>query len=81
MTYGPHAWRYNAEWRRLRDQFLASNPACIGCGDEACEVDHIKSVRLFPELRLTWTNLRPYCHRCHSRRTAFDQSRWGDRAG
>lgn len=66
---------YDAAWRRLRNEFLLKHPMCVmpGCGGIASEVDHIQTVRARPDLRLTWSNLRPMCHRCHSRRTMQDQ--------
>jgi 5-methylcytosine-specific restriction endonuclease McrA len=39
----------------------------------AIDVDHLLSVRQHPELRLTWSNLRSFCHSHHSARTARDQ--------
>jgi 5-methylcytosine-specific restriction enzyme A len=36
-------------------------------------VDHIYSIRERPELRLAEFNLRPYCKRHHSERTAREQ--------
>jgi 5-methylcytosine-specific restriction protein A len=76
---------YDATWRRLREQHLRRNRACVGviegqrrpCGEWATDVDHIVSVRDAPERRLDPTNLRSLCHSCHSRRTALDQSGWG----
>lgn len=70
----PASRGYDAEWRRLRLRFLASNPQCaaLGCAVPAAEVDHILSVRTHPHLRLAWSNLRPFCKRHHSQRTARD---------
>lgn len=66
---------YDREWRRLRGQFLFHHPDCSvhGCRVPAADVDHIKDVRYHPQLRLEWSNLRAYCHRHHSQRTARDQ--------
>ena len=72
---------YDAAWRRARRDFLTANPACVGygerqgmCGARATEADHVVSVREAPDLRLHWSNLRPYCKHCHSARTATEQS-------
>lgn len=69
---------YDAEWSKLRFRFLHHNPHCCVCGAKASHVDHKKSVREAPHLRLEWSNLRSMCGPCHSRRTARDQSEaWG----
>jgi len=65
---------YDGVWRRLRRSYLASAPICVFCEEqgriiEATEVDHIRSIREAPELRLEWTNLQALCKRCHSRKT------------
>ena len=66
---------YDGEWRRLRAAFLVAHPLCcvVGCGKPATDADHIADVRRHPDLRLAWSNLRPYCHPHHSQRTARDQ--------
>jgi 5-methylcytosine-specific restriction endonuclease McrA len=66
---------YDRDWRRLRGLFLYHHPGCSvpGCSRPATDVDHIKDVRHHPNLRLEWSNLRAYCHRHHSQRTARDQ--------
>lgn len=66
---------YDSAWRNLRAAFLAANPLCCvtGCGAAATDADHVLSVRARPDLRLAWSNLRPYCHRHHSQRTAREQ--------
>ncbi len=66
---------YDAAWRRVRSAFLTKFRICCspGCGRDAVEVDHIKSVRERPDLRLSWSNLRPFCKFHHSQRTARDQ--------
>jgi 5-methylcytosine-specific restriction protein A len=45
-----------------------------GCTAAATEADHIVAVALRPDLRLRWSNLRPFCKPHHSARTARDQS-------
>jgi 5-methylcytosine-specific restriction protein A len=71
---------YDADWRAVRRQFLAANPTCVGfgvkegrCGQPSTEADHVVSVAQAPDLRLRWSNLRAYCHACHSARTATAQ--------
>lgn len=65
---------YDGVWAKLRALFLKLNPLCSapGCGEKATDVDHIEDVRSRPDLRLVWSNLRSFCHACHSRRTAKD---------
>jgi 5-methylcytosine-specific restriction protein A len=67
---------YDADWRRCRKLFIAKNMTCCvpDCGKATEEVDHIESVRARPDLRLKWSNLRPYCKPHHSERTAREQS-------
>lgn len=69
---------YDADWSKLRFQYLHHHPQCVVCGAKATHVDHIQSVREAPQLRLVESNLRSMCASCHSRRTAKDQSaKWG----
>ena len=67
---------YDAGWRRCSRLFLAAHPRCEhpGCGEAATDADHIESPRERPELRLSWSNLRAYCHPHHSARTSREQS-------
>lgn len=69
---------YDAAWRRCRRLFLAAHPKCCvpGCTLDATDVDHIQSVRDAPDLRLSWSNLRPMCHAHHSQRTGREQGGW-----
>jgi 5-methylcytosine-specific restriction protein A len=71
----PAARGYDADWRRCRKLFIAKHPTCCtpGCGKPTVDVDHIVSIRDRPDLRLSWSNLRPYCHPHHSERTAREQ--------
>lgn len=66
---------YDKDWFRFRAKFLKAYPRCSepGCTEPATQVDHIKSVREHPELRLVHTNCRSFCHPHHSARTARDQ--------
>jgi 5-methylcytosine-specific restriction protein A len=70
------AQAYDAAWRALRVRFLAIHPVCQDCAAPATDVDHILAVRSHPWLRLEWSNLRAYCHSCHSKRTNRDQGGW-----
>ena len=80
---------YDAAWEKLRAAHLAQHPVCEAvlddgqvCGSaDRPNVDHRQPVRFAPERRLDPTNLRTLCHRCHSRRTAREQSRLGRRVG
>lgn len=74
----PESRGYDKDWYRLRHHFLKAHPTCCVCGTKASHVDHIKSIREAPHLRLVESNLRSMCGPCHSRRTARDQSaNWG----
>ncbi|MDH4993308.1 HNH endonuclease [Aquamicrobium lusatiense] len=66
---------YDRAWQKLRKSFLLAFPTCStdGCGKPATDVDHIQSIREAPHLRLKWSNLRAFCHSCHSRHTARTQ--------
>jgi 5-methylcytosine-specific restriction endonuclease McrA len=66
---------YDAAWRAVRNAFAMANPICSvpGCCERTDEVDHIESIRQRPDLRLRWSNLRPFCKSHHSERTAKDQ--------
>ena len=53
---------------------LAADPLCELClakGNvaQAEEVDHIKPVNQYPELRLVYDNLQSLCVTCHSKKT------------
>lgn len=65
---------YDKDWYRFRHAFLKAFPRCshVGCVERATEVDHIKSVRDRPDLRLSQANCRSFCKSHHSKRTATD---------
>lgn len=71
-----HRRGYDSAWRACRRLFLAAHPDCCApdCDRPATDVDHVLSVRDRPDLRLSWSNLRPFCHAHHSQRTAREQS-------
>ena len=69
---------YDHDWRKLRAAFLMQHPLCVFCQDAglvttATQVDHIKTIRDCPELRLDWDNLRGLCDSHHAARTWADQ--------
>ena len=72
---------YDRDWQRLSKAFLRVHPLCQ-CPDcdegrkrltPANTVDHIKSIRERPDLRLEWSNLRAMHKNCHDRHTAKQQ--------
>lgn len=71
----PKSQGYDADWRAVSRLFRQRFPVCCtpGCGRPTQEADHVISVKERPDLRLRWSNLRPFCKPCHSRRTAIDQ--------
>lgn len=65
---------YDAEWEKIRAAYLATNPLCVvkGCPPHpATEVHHIVAVK--DGGTNDFVNLRSYCHKHHSKRTAHDQ--------
>lgn len=66
---------YDKAWQEFRASFLREYPRCSqpGCPLLASEVDHIKSVRSHPDLRLVASNCRSFCKPHHSARTASEQ--------
>ncbi len=73
---------YNGEWQRTRAAFLKAHPTCCVCDQPATQVDHI-TPRREGGSKTDWTNLRPYCHRHHSMKTARQDNpqAWGRQAG
>jgi 5-methylcytosine-specific restriction enzyme A len=71
---GARARGYDADWLPVRARVLQHSPLCCepGCLEAATEVDHVQSVRDRPDLRLAEFNLRTFCKRHHSARTARD---------
>lgn len=66
---------YDGKWLTFRARYLRRNPHCCqpGCGRPATDVDHIDGLGPAGPLGYDPSNLRPYCHVHHSRRTARDQ--------
>lgn len=77
----PSGRGYDRTWQKVRRAFVIAFPTCSteGCGAATTDVDHIKSIREAPHLRLEWSNLRAFCHPCHSRHTARTQGFAQDR--
>lgn len=69
---------YGRDWQKVRAVVLATHPLCCLCEaagrlTAATVVDHIKSIKDRPDLRLDMDNLRALCTPCHNARTARDQ--------
>lgn len=69
---------YGYRWQRLRIRILDRDYwQCRSCGNKATDVDHIiaknKGGTDDPE------NLQALCHKCHSRKTAEEDGRFGNR--
>ena len=63
----PSARGYGHRWQALRLLVLRAQPACVVCGAEATDVDHI-----VPKSRGgadAVDNLQPLCHACHTKKT------------
>jgi len=61
---------YDWQWQKLRKLYLKHNPLCerckrLGRTTPADTVHHKRSVKEYPELRLTWDNLMSLCRNCH----------------
>ena len=77
---------YNsARWRRLRAWHLEQHPACVMCWGAdrvmcATDVDHVIPVT-GPDDPKFWdtANLQSLCRRCHSRKTAVEDSTFARR--
>ena len=75
---------YGPEWRKASRQFLRENPLCAACEKRgrlraATVTDHIVPHK--GNIMLFWdrTNWEPMCWRCHSRKTAKEDGRWGQK--
>ena len=65
---------YDSRWNRFRKDYLNAHPLCVECMKKgryvkATDVDHIKAVRDYPELKYELSNLQALCHSCHSQKT------------
>lgn len=67
---------YDRQWELLRDNYAAKNPLCESClrkgyVEPMFDVDHIQPFRgLDDPLRLDPDNLQSLCRKCHTRKTA-----------
>ena len=80
----PAARGYGHEWRKASRQFLHENPLCTECQRlgrlrAAAVTDHIVPHK--GDMALFWNreNWQALCWRCHSRKTAKEDGRWGTR--
>jgi 5-methylcytosine-specific restriction protein A len=73
---------YDGRWRALRATFIEAHPFCcvVDCHRATFDVDHIIEIRKRPDLRLVWSNLRPFCRSHHAQHTALSTSFAGRRA-
>jgi len=65
-------------WQVMSKAVRKRQPLCIRCKAKglvrpADMVDHIKPVRIHPELRLKVANLQPLCNPCHALKTNEDK--------
>jgi 5-methylcytosine-specific restriction protein A len=76
---------YDASWKRLRlvalkrDRYLCVSCLAAGRLVAAVDVDHIRTVKAAPDLRLDVTNLQSLCKSCHRRKTANEQRNYDER--
>ena len=73
---------YGARWQAARKAFLDANPLCAECDRRgrtvrATVVDHIIPHRGDEGLFWDQSNWQALCRRCHSRKTAKEDGRWG----
>jgi 5-methylcytosine-specific restriction protein A len=72
---------YDAAWRKKCKAFLLEHPMCIGPFRihrepvTATDVDHITPKKEGGTDEDY--NLQSLCHKCHSRKTALEDGRWG----
>lgn len=74
---------YDAAWKACRKQFIAAHPTCgmPECGKPTVDVHHKISIEKRPDLRLSWSNLFPFCTEHHSEETARTQGFASGRKG
>ena len=54
--------RRSSQWRKVRDDYLASNPKCAVCeSTSSCQVHHIVPFNIAPDLELKERNLITLC--------------------
>ncbi len=67
---------YNNRWRKARKQYLLEHPICAMCGQPATDVDHIVPHKGDMELFWDTENWQPLCHKCHSKKTWYEDRLW-----
>ena len=78
----PAARGYDHAWRKASKEYLARNPLCVECLKRnrvtaARVTDHIVPHKGDPSLFWDPSNFQGLCVRCHSRKTALHDGRWG----
>ena len=69
---------YGVAWKKLRRMVLRRQPVCTHCNEQpSVLVHHIKSIKEYPELRLTASNLTGLCFNCHESIERDRGLRWG----
>jgi len=71
---------YDGTWSKLRLMVLRNEPLCRECKKNglivaATDVDHIDG----KVEHVSFGNLQPLCHNCHSRKTAIENHAFGNR--
>ncbi len=63
---------YNSKkWKELRKSYISEHPKCEICGEDACQVHHIKrfstgkSKKEIEKLAYDYNNLMSLCKHCH----------------
>jgi 5-methylcytosine-specific restriction endonuclease McrA len=69
---------YSTPWRKLRDFVISLDPRCYYCllanrTTLAVIGDHLRPRKLFPELQLIHTNIKPCCDECHNKKRRFEK--------
>lgn len=71
--------RSSARWQRVRALKLARDPLCEDClarygrPVRAEQVDHVKPLRVRPDLAFARENLKSLCTACHARKSAEER--------
>lgn len=70
---------YTKEWEREAKAFLAlpGNGRCVVCGEKATVVDHKRSIKAAPHLRMEKSNWQPMCRPCNSRKNVRQEGGFG----
>lgn len=69
-----HKFLVSKEWKNLSALKKYNDPFCEICLKEnkmvwVIDIDHIKSIKEYPELCLEYNNLQSLCKSCHSQKT------------